>query len=209
MKIVILYATREGQTRKVAERLGAALRARAVAADVVDIATADGGPLPLEGYAAAVLAAPVHYGKHKEMVPFVRRHGAALASLPCAFVSVSGSQATAENPAVAPEMRARAADSVQHAIESFFAETGWRPAHVLPVAGAMLYTQYNFFIRFMIRWISRRAGVPVAETLVDREYTDWAALDRFAAALVLSLREPPPAARTSPAAPGESSRTGP
>jgi len=208
MKIVILYATREGQTRKVAEHLAAALRGRDVDADVVDIATADGEALPLDGYAAAIVAAPVHYGKHKEMAPFVRRHRAALESLPCAFLSVSGSQASAENPAVPPEARARAAASAQNAIEAFFRDTGWRPAHVLPVAGAMLYTQYGFFIRLMIRLIQRSSGIPVDAT-VDHEYTDWAALDRFADALLVSLRAPPPVERTPRAAPGESRGTGP
>ena len=210
MNIVILYATREGQTRKVAEHLAAALRARDVAADVIDIATVDGArgePLPLDGYAAAILAAPVHYGKHKEMAPFVRRHRAALDGLPCAFLSVSGSQATADNPLVPAPARARAAASAQHTIEAFFRDTGWRPAHVLPVAGAMLYTQYGFFTRLMIRLIQRSSGI-VVDATVDHEYTDWAALDRFADALVVSLRAPAPAERTPPAAPGESRGTG-
>lgn len=198
MKIVIFYATREGQTRKIAEHLGGALGARGVTADVVDIAKVAGEPLTLDRYAAAILAAPVHYGKHKELAPFVRRHRAALATLPCAFLSVSGAQATAENPAVAADARARAAANVQQAIEAFFAETGWRPAHVLPVAGALRYSQYNFFIRFVIRRITRSAGVPVAETLADREYTDWAALDRFADALVAGLHEATPSATPPP-----------
>ena len=208
MKIVILYATREGQTRKIAEHLGGALGARGVTADVVDIAKVADEALTLDRYAAAILAAPVHYGKHKEMTPFVRRHRAALESLPCAFLSVSGSQASAENPAVPAPARARAAASAQQAIEGFFRDTGWRPAHVLAVAGAMLYTQYSFFIRLMIRLIQRSSGIPVDAT-VDHEYTDWAALDRFADAFVVSLRAPPPVEGTPTAAPDASRGIGP
>ncbi|HEX9104175.1 MAG TPA: flavodoxin domain-containing protein [Polyangia bacterium] len=207
MKTLILYATRHGQTRKVAEYLGAALRSRAIEADVVDIA-AVGGTLALPGYAAAVLAAPVHIGKHKDMVPFVRRHRSALETLPCAFVSVSGSQATAEHPGTPADARARAVAGVQKSLDDFFRQTGWRPAHVLPVAGALLFSKYNFLVRFVVRAIVRRAGAPI-DLHVDREYTDWAALDRFADALAVSLRAPPPAERTPPAALGEARGTAP
>ena len=31
---------------------------------------------------------------------------------------------------------------VQKVLDRFFAETGWYPEHVKPVAGALLYTQY-------------------------------------------------------------------
>jgi menaquinone-dependent protoporphyrinogen IX oxidase len=34
-------------------------------------------------------------------------------------------------------------------IDGFVKKTGWHPARVLPVAGALAYTQYNIFLRFV------------------------------------------------------------
>jgi menaquinone-dependent protoporphyrinogen oxidase len=63
-------------------------------------------------------------------------------------------------------------------IDMFVQETGWRPARVLPVAGALAYSQYNFIVRFVMKRIARKAGAPT-DTSRDYEFTDWATLDRF------------------------------
>jgi menaquinone-dependent protoporphyrinogen oxidase len=49
---------------------------------------------------------------------------------------------------------------------------------VLPVAGALTYSKYNFFIKLIMKTMARRAGGPT-DTSRDYEFTDWAALDRF------------------------------
>jgi menaquinone-dependent protoporphyrinogen oxidase len=51
------------------------------------------------------------------------------------------------------------------------------------VAGALPYTRYNFLIRFMMRRIVKTEGGDT-DTSRDYEYTDWAAVDRFAAEFV-------------------------
>jgi menaquinone-dependent protoporphyrinogen oxidase len=51
----------------------------------------------------------------------------------------------------------------------------------MPVAGALPYTRYNFLVRFLMKRIARKAGGPT-DTSRDYDFTDWAALDRFAAA---------------------------
>jgi menaquinone-dependent protoporphyrinogen oxidase len=63
-------------------------------------------------------------------------------------------------------------------LDKFFRKTGWRPKHVKPVAGALLYTKYNPLIRFVMKQIVKRAGGDT-DTSRDYEYTDWVALDRF------------------------------
>ena len=190
MRIVIVYATREGQTHKVADHIAATLRARAIDADVVDARAADPG-FRLADYDAAFVAGSVHIGKHeKELVALVKHQRDALAALPCAFVSVSGSQATAEATSAPADVRARAAAEVQRVIAEFFAATGWTPARVQPVAGAMLFSKYNFLVRFMIRLIYKRSGSTLATT-GDHEYTDWPALDAFVASFVAPLTSQP------------------
>lgn len=176
---VILYATREGHTRRIAEYVGDALRKAGHAADVMDV----GRPLAnldLARYSGAVLAASIHIGKHeKSMVDFVKAHRPALEKMPTTFLSVSLSQAGVEDANRRPEKKARSAAEVKKTIELFLRRTGWRPTHVHPVAGALLYRQYRPAIRLLMRIISKMAGGST-DTSRDHEYTDWQAVSRFA-----------------------------
>ncbi len=112
---------------------------------------------------------------------------------------MSGSEASAENGAAPAETRARSAAEVQRMLESFFTATGWRPEHVLPVAGATLYTQYNFLLRWVMKSIARKNGGST-DTTVDHEYTDWNKLDRFVeqfAAQLSNTQRPPTIVRST------------
>jgi menaquinone-dependent protoporphyrinogen oxidase len=180
---LILYATREGHTRRIAEHLAATIRARGHMADTVDAAHLP-PEFSLASYQAAIVAASVHVGRHEpEIVSFVKRHKAGLEQIPAVFLSVSLTETTAEDPHAPPEARARAAADVDRMIRSFLEETGWRPDKVRPVAGALMYSKYNFLVRFIMRRIAARAGGDT-DTSRDHVYTDWEALDRIAADLL-------------------------
>ena len=62
--VLILYATRQGQTRCIADHLAAHVRARGVPADLVDAAHLPLG-FSLDTHAAAILCASVHFGRHE------------------------------------------------------------------------------------------------------------------------------------------------
>jgi menaquinone-dependent protoporphyrinogen oxidase len=180
MTAAVFYATREGQTLRIAEHIAAALRIRGIDVDVLDVARL-AEPLDWVRYGAACVAASVHLGHHeREMIAFVKRHRAELDRLDAAFLSVTLSEAGAEDPQAPPERRKEAADDAQRMIDVFVADTGWRPTRALPVAGALAYSRYNFVVRFLMKRIARRAGAPT-DTSRDYEFTDWAALDRFVA----------------------------
>jgi menaquinone-dependent protoporphyrinogen oxidase len=175
--IGVFYATREGHTHKIAERVAEDLRKRGFEADVNDLR--DEAAIDLRNYGGVILAASVHIGRHEpEMVEFVKRHRAELEAMPAAFLSVTLSEAGAERAEATPEEHARFVADVQGMLDRFFKETGWHPRRVKPVAGALLYTQYNFLIRFVMRRIARKAGA-ATDTSHDYEYTDWVALDHF------------------------------
>jgi menaquinone-dependent protoporphyrinogen oxidase len=71
-------------------------------------------------------------------------------------------------------------------MDQFIRETGWRPTHIKPVAGALLYTTYNPLIRFVMKRIAKKAGAET-DTSRDYEYTDWVELDRFTGTLATEL----------------------
>jgi len=135
-------------------------------------------------YSAACVAASVHVGKHEpEMVEFVRRFRVQLARLGAVFVSVTLSEAGAEDANRSDADRRRCADDVKRMISLFTQQTGWQPSRTLPVAGALAYTKYNIFVRLLMRRIARKEGAPT-DTSRDHELTDWPALDRFVSDLV-------------------------
>ena len=182
MTAAVFYATREGHTRKIAERIAADLRGHGATVDVADVRVS---PPPDWGkYAVACLAASVHLGHHeREMIEFAKAHREALKRIGAAFVSVTLSEAGAEDTTKTAEERQIAAADAQRMIDVFVAQTAWRPAHVMPVAGALAYSKYNILVRFLMKRIARKAGAPT-DTSRDYEFTDWRALDRFVDGLV-------------------------
>jgi menaquinone-dependent protoporphyrinogen oxidase len=175
----VFYATREGHTQRIAEHVAASLRQRGLEATVHDVRAHPA--LNLDRYAAAVVAGSVHAGRHEaEMVRFVKEHVTELEGVPSAFLSVTLSEAGAERPDATAAEHAKFVADVQKVIGRFFEDTGWHPKRVKPVAGALLYTKYNFLVRFVMKRIARHAGGST-DASRDHEYTDWVALDRFVA----------------------------
>jgi len=185
--LAVLYATREGQTRRIAEHVAATLRRCEFMVDVVDIARELPPAFDLARYAGAVVAASVHVGKHERaIVEFVKTHRTELERIPSTFLSVSLSEAGAEDASATTARKERATVDVNAAIEAFLREAGWTPTHAHPVAGALLYRQYGAVVRLVMRFIAKRAGA-ATDTSRDHEYTDWQALDRFAVELAADV----------------------
>ncbi len=177
-RIAILYATREGHTGRIAEHISATLRARGFDPEILNLREND-NQIVLYGYTGVILAAAVHFGKHEsEMIQFVKSHRSELEAVPSAFLSVNLAEAAAERPGAAARQHAQFVATAEKNIDGFFAETGWHAQRVKPVAGALLYTQYNILMRFVMRRIAQRTG---GDPDVSRnyEYTNWAALDQF------------------------------
>jgi menaquinone-dependent protoporphyrinogen oxidase len=182
MKILVLYASRHGHTRRIAEFLAEALSKRGWDAEVRDVAS---DPVaPIHEYAGAILASPIHIGRHaKSLVSFARRHHEALTALPSAFVSVSLTQITAESATADAEKRRQAHEALSVVLGGFIEATGWHPRDTLRVAGALAYTRYNWLVRWIIKRIARAEGGST-DTSRDHVYTNWDAIDGFADAFV-------------------------
>lgn len=194
--VLVLYATREGQTRRIAEHIVAAFRAHGLPADACDV-----GDLPpryaLGAASAVIVAASVHLGRHeREMIAFVKHHRAELEASHAAFLSVSMSEAVVEDAAALAQKRAEASEQVQKHIADFFTETGWLPERVKAVAGALLYRRYGVLVRFVMRQIAAKTGADT-DTSRDHEYTDWGALDQFVDEMVADIAPGRPAAVAS------------
>lgn len=186
-RVGVFSATREGHTLRVAERITSDLLALGFDVDLVPVGRTI--PFPLGKYSAAILAASVHEGSHeKEMVRFVKSHRADLERMITAFLSVSLSEAGAERQNATPNEHLQFVHDVDGMLFKFFEQTQWHPTMTKPVAGALLYTHYNFILKLIMQRIARKAG---AETDTSRDYiyTDWKGLDRFADEFSAAIRE--------------------
>ncbi len=180
--VVIVYATREGMTQSIAEYLAKELRQLGHTVDLFD-AHKLRADFSLASYSAAVIAGSVHLAKHeRELARFVKWHHGILNQMPTTFVSVSLSQAGAEDERATPEQRSHAASDVKMMIEQFLAKAEWRPTLIRPVAGALMYRKYNPLKRMLMRAIARKAGATV-DTSKNHVFTKWNDLDRLTAEL--------------------------
>jgi menaquinone-dependent protoporphyrinogen oxidase len=169
MRVLIVYATTEGHTRDLAHYV-----MRNLSGDghrvAVEEAPADPPDPDPSAYEAAILAGSVHVGRYQpNLVRFARARNAELAATPSAFVSVSLS-AAGLNP--------DDWEGLDRCLARFEHETLWRPAAIHQAAGAIRYSQYDFFKRLVLHHIAARRGRRTV-TSDDYDLTDYGALIGF------------------------------
>lgn len=169
-RLLVVFGSVEGQTRKIARAVSACAQAEGWRADVFDMADlADADPAAAD---AVLVAVPVHAGRFPEPVAeWVKLHAARLGAMPGAFVSVSLSAASSF-----PEEKA----AIEKIAADFLNGCGWQPRALHHAAGALRYTSYDFLKRLLMRYIAAREGAST-DTGKDQEFTDWPALERFVA----------------------------
>ena len=169
-RVLILYGTTDGHTRKIATALRDALVDEGVYTFVSDARHGTESVVP-EEYDGVIVAASVHAGGfQKTVVRWARAHADQLNRMPTAFLSVCLGILEKR-----PEVR-RTLDAI---VEQFQRSTGWRPEAVKFVAGALLYTRYNWLKRWIMRRIVAKVGGDT-DTTRDFVYTDWEDLGAFA-----------------------------
>lgn len=186
--ILVLYSSHDGQTRRIAARVAEVLGhaghdAELCSADAPDVGREIGAS---DG---VVVGAAVRYGHFApRLQSLVRQRRNLLTALPNAFFAVCLS---AGGPGAKPAL-------ARSYVDKFIRRTGWQAEDVAIFAGALRYRMYNPLIRLLMRLIVGHAGGDT-DTSRDYEYTDWQAVDRFAAQF---------AARFAPPAPGRSGKDG-
>jgi menaquinone-dependent protoporphyrinogen oxidase len=178
--VPVFYATTEGQTRRIAERLAAELRNHDLTSEAVDIDSPEAAHVDWTCVRGVILGASIHMQRHQRRAyRFVGAHVDDLNRVPSAFYSVSLSAASSN-----PDERTAAL----RIAETFPAYQGWTPALVASVAGGLAYTRYGFFTKRMMQRIARKEGAPM-DASRDYEFTNWEKVDRLACALIGLIHE--------------------
>ena len=167
---LILYATGEGQTAKIAERIATTIGERGHEVSAIDVGDRPESFTPKE-YDAVVVGASIHVGKHQDEVrDFVTENRDTLSGMPTAFFQVSLSSANEEKH-----------EEAAGYVESFLTDTGWHPDRIGQFGGALRFSEYGFLKRLMMKQIAKDLLTEVGKPNGDVEFTDWDAVDAFAA----------------------------
>ena len=173
-RLLIEYGTTDGQTARICYFLASELMRLGTQVELEEAGTGSADPA---AYDAIIVAGSIHAGGYqRSLIHWVRQHAMVLGSKPAMFLSVC--LGILENN---PRTRA----DLDRILHDFARRTGWHPAQVKEVAGALKYTQYGWLKRQVLRYIAGKAGGST-DTSRDHEYTDWDDLKAFAANVAAS-----------------------
>lgn len=168
MKLLVLYSTVEGQTRKIADAIASHIEAKGHFVELTDANQV--GPADPGTSDGAILCAPVHVGRYPTaFVHYVQHWHSVLNEAPTTFVSVTLSIASTDE--------AEKAEARNYPV-TLCEQTGWKPKTILHCAGALKYSEYDFFKRWMLKRIATTESGPI-DTKKDYELTNWTEVKRF------------------------------
>jgi len=174
----LYYATRDGQSRRIAEHISRRLAENDLLAVPQDLAVTETPAADLSAASVVVLVAAVRYGRH---LPEADRFLAVYRSLqsppPLALASVN---LTARKPA-------KTTATGNAYLRKVIARHRLAPALAVAFAGRLDYRSYGWRDRQIIRFIMLLTRGPTdPDTCV--EYTSWPAVDEFAARIAALQR---------------------
>lgn len=165
-KLLVLYSSRNGQTKKIIEAMQSEFTG-------YDVELADlHGPVRknLSKYDKVLIGASIRYGNfHADLYNFINIHSEQLAAADASFFCVC---LTARKPEKAvPENNAY--------IKKFLVKSRWRPRTIGVFAGALQYSEYNWWQTRLIQMIMKMTGGST-DTSQNLEFTDWGKVKEFA-----------------------------
>ena len=169
-RILLLYSSFYGHTRKIAEFIQADAATRS---DVVEVRPLAQGAADAAAFDAIVVGSSIRHGKHHaEVMDFVRSQQTVLESRPSAFFSVS---LIARKPT-------RQTPETNQYVREFLARSPWKPRLIGIFGGVLDYQRYRVFDRYAIRLIMTLTRGPT-DLHTNVEFTDWDKVREFSRAL--------------------------
>ena len=171
--ILILYGTREGQTKKIASQLALHLQEAGESVRLINAkdksATKD---LDLDIFDTLVFGASMHAGGlESELVDFVNSHKEQIEAKSRAFFLVLLSAATKD-----PKLKAESLEDAQTKIDEQL-QVQFPAAEM--IAGALMYSKYFLPVKWIMQNIAKKYYEDT-DTSKDYEYTDWNQVKQYA-----------------------------
>jgi menaquinone-dependent protoporphyrinogen oxidase len=166
-KIGILYATVDGQTLKIANKIKEILVEKGNEVTLFSIEDFDG---KIYDYDKFIIGSSIRYGKHNaKIIEFINTHKKELDTIKNAFYSVN---LVARKPE-------RALPETNPYFIKFLKEIVWIPYRSAVFAGKLDYQKYRFIDRLLIQLIMWMTKGPT-NSKTNIEYTDWDKVSQFA-----------------------------
>lgn len=166
MKTIILYSSRDGQTKKIAQFIADKLGQNTTVQPISEA-------VDLNAFEQIVIGASVRYGHfNPELYKFIEKQTALLNRKQTAFfgVNLTARKVGKDTPETNVYVR------------KFLQRIRWQPTQSAVFAGALRYPRYKLFDRLMIQFIMRLTGGETGTTK-EIEYTDWNKVSVFADSL--------------------------
>ncbi len=168
MKTLILYSTRDGQTKKIAEFIAAQLNN-----DQVCVQSLADNNVELSEYDKIVIGASIRYGHFdRNLYKFIEKQTALLNQKYTAFFGVN----------LTARKTGKDTPETNVYVRKFLQRITWKPTISSVFAGALFYPRYSWFDRIMIQFIMKLTGGETDPTK-EIEYTDWQKVTSFAQAI--------------------------
>ena len=163
---IIIYSSTDGHTKIICERIRNFLSE----GNLVELfALEDAKKVNLSNFEKIVIGASIRYGKHsKELYKFINLNKNILDQKKSAFFSVN---------VVARKPEKNTAETNPY-IKKFLKISKWRPNKIKVFAGKVDYPNYNFFDKYIIKFIMFITKGPT-DTSQSYEFTDWSKVDDF------------------------------
>lgn len=173
-QIAVLFSTRDGHTKKIIDTMIATANKEEWKVDLFNLH--DEPELDLNQYERVLIAASIRYGHfHPSLNNFVKKHLQALSNKEAYLMTVN---LVARKPGKdTPETNLYT--------RKWLAQTKWQPTGVEVVAGALKYSQYNWWQTKIIQFIMWMTGGST-DTTKDIEFTNWEKVQKFAERLLKS-----------------------
>lgn len=177
-RVLIVYESKHGQTEKIAKFIRDRMASQGHAAELMN--ARHDLPVAFSNYDGVIVGAPIYRRTYpRAIISWAMVHSENLNRKPSAFFSVC--------MAILQKDERTQRDLLAIA-EKFFKKTSWYPKRRKVFAGAVKFTQYNWFIKLIMKNIAKRAGGVDLDTDKDYEYTKWSEIARFSDEFVRSLQ---------------------
>ena len=163
---LIIYSSTDGHTKTICERIKNFLND----GNVVELLSLkDAKKVDLSNFKKIIIGASIRYGKHsKELYKFINLNKNILDQKKSAFFSVN---------VVARKPEKNTAETNPY-INKFLKISKWKPDIIKVFAGKVDYPSYNFFDKYVIKFIMFITKGPT-DTSRSYEFTDWSKVDEF------------------------------
>jgi menaquinone-dependent protoporphyrinogen oxidase len=166
-KTALLYASVDGQTRKISEKIKEVFNE---SNQNIELYSIDNFNKNVTDFDKFIIGASIRYGVHdKKIIDFINTNKTQLDTIKTAFFSVN---------LVARKPEKSAPDTNPYAVK-FFNSISWKPTVKEVFAGKLDYKKYKFFDRIMIQFIMWMTKGPTDKN-VEIEYTNWNKVADFA-----------------------------